>query len=156
MRLGGVFTVQSISEEVLGYYYCIHSNNKTNVVWAYEYFKCKLCYLQNCHHKMLSSKKLVVLTGMYYVLVLSQWPGKLINMYLLCSLKAKGPTIGMWYPDSWISKLFWLSIIQKLKKLKYPSIQVSMISMISKYPCIQVSGYTKNWDIQLSMYPNIG
>ena len=32
------------------------------------------------------------------------------------------------YPDTWISKLFWLSTIQILKKLKYPSIHVS------KYP----------------------
>ena len=32
------------------------------------------------------------------------------------------------YPDTWISKLFWLSIIRILEKLKYPSIQVS------KYP----------------------
>ena len=23
------------------------------------------------------------------------------------------PRLGMWYPDTWISKLFWLSIIQK-------------------------------------------
>ena len=49
---------------------------------------------------------------------------------------------------TWISKLFWLSIIRILKKLKYSSIQVSMIS---KYPCIQESGYIKNLDIQLSI-----
>ena len=65
------------------------------------------------------------------------------------------------FPDTWISgyldiQAFFAIHYPDTKKVeisKYPSIQVSMIS---KYPCIQVSRYITNWDIQLSMYPNIG
>ena len=41
-------------------------------------------------------------------------------------------------PDTWISKLFWLSIIRTLKKFKYPSIQVSSYPW---YPSVHVSKY---------------
>ena len=72
--------------------------------------------------------------------------------------------IEMWYPDSWISRHFWLAKYPDTKKVEYPIIQLSKelrypsIRILNhlRYPTIHVSidtwihGY-----IQLSIYPCI-